>query len=43
MEEILADPLKRWMLIALVAVEVPAAAFLIWAWFRDKRRYGEGN
>ena len=42
MAEILQDPLKRTMLIILLAVEIPAVIFLVVSWFKackeEKRR-----
>ena len=38
LQEITADPLKRWMLIILVALEVPAFVFLVSAWILAKRK-----
>ena len=37
---IIQDPIKLPMLVILVVLEVPAAIFLVWAWFDAKRRAG---
>ena len=41
MAEILQDPLKKVMLIILAMLEVPAIIFLVVAWFKAKKEYGE--
>lgn len=38
LQEIAADPLKRWMLILLIVLEVPAFVFLVSAWILAKRQ-----
>ncbi len=37
MTEIFEDPLKLTMFYILVALEVPAAIFLIWAWIKVQK------
>ena len=38
LNEIIHDPIKLPMLIILAVLEIPAAIFLVWAWFDAKRR-----
>ena len=37
MTDIFEDPLKFTMFCSLVALEVPAAIYLVWAWIKAKK------
>ena len=37
MSDILADPVKTIMLVILIAMEVPAAVFMIWQWIKANK------
>ena len=36
-DEIIHDPMKLSMAIILAVLEIPAAIFLVWAWFNARR------